>query len=86
MDVGEPNYPHLSAGSTDTVEIRGGAVKREELPRHPRRHGCRLLREGGNHSVWGEPDERPADVDPTAPRGERLHGAWDLPAVGCPEP
>jgi hypothetical protein len=27
-------------------------VKREDLLRHLRRHGCRPLREGSRHSVW----------------------------------
>jgi predicted RNA binding protein YcfA (HicA-like mRNA interferase family) len=27
-------------------------VKRRELLRHLRSHGCELLREGGNHSVF----------------------------------
>ncbi len=27
-------------------------MKRQELIRHLRRHGCELLREGGSHSVW----------------------------------
>ena len=26
------------------------------LVRHLRRHGCRLLREGGNHSIWINPE------------------------------
>lgn len=27
-------------------------MKREELLRHFRQHGCELLREGGRHSWW----------------------------------
>ncbi len=27
-------------------------MKRQELLRHLRRHGCEMLREGGSHSVW----------------------------------
>ncbi|MDI7266521.1 MAG: type II toxin-antitoxin system HicA family toxin [Myxococcota bacterium] len=30
-------------------------MKREELLRHLRRHGCKLLREGGRHSWWHNP-------------------------------
>jgi mRNA interferase HicA len=30
-------------------------VKRLDLIRHLERHGCRLLREGGNHSVYVNP-------------------------------
>ncbi|MGI8439179.1 MAG: type II toxin-antitoxin system HicA family toxin [Thermoleophilaceae bacterium] len=35
-------------------------MKRRALERHLRAHGCRLLREGGNHAVWSNPisDER----------------------------
>jgi len=27
-------------------------MKRSDLVRHPERHGCEFLREGGNHSVY----------------------------------
>ncbi len=27
-------------------------MKRQDLVRHPRQHGCELLREGRSHSVW----------------------------------
>jgi predicted RNA binding protein YcfA (HicA-like mRNA interferase family) len=27
-------------------------VKRVDLERHLRTHGCALVREGGNHSIW----------------------------------
>ncbi|MHB1423029.1 MAG: type II toxin-antitoxin system HicA family toxin [Gemmataceae bacterium] len=30
-------------------------MKREDLLRHLRRHGCQPLREGGRHSVWMNP-------------------------------
>ncbi|MBA3484588.1 MAG: type II toxin-antitoxin system HicA family toxin [Pirellulales bacterium] len=30
-------------------------MKRRELVRHLERNGCRLLREGGNHSVYVNP-------------------------------
>ncbi|HEX9670790.1 MAG TPA: type II toxin-antitoxin system HicA family toxin [Thermoanaerobaculia bacterium] len=30
-------------------------MKRKELLRHLRRHGCYLKREGGEHSVWCNP-------------------------------
>jgi hypothetical protein len=30
-------------------------VKREDLLRHLRRHGCQPLREGRRHSVWVNP-------------------------------
>jgi hypothetical protein len=37
-------------------------VKRRDLERHLRRHGARLLREGGNHSFWGFDAERSTAV------------------------
>lgn len=30
-------------------------MKRKDLVKHLRRHGCRLLREGGAHSIWENP-------------------------------
>lgn len=30
-------------------------MKRKDLIRHLERHGCRLLREGGNHTVYFNP-------------------------------
>lgn len=30
-------------------------MKRVDLERHLRRHGCELLREGGKHSFWINP-------------------------------
>jgi predicted RNA binding protein YcfA (HicA-like mRNA interferase family) len=37
-------------------------MKRRDLLQHLRRHGCRFLREGGDHSIW----ENPANVRKTA--------------------
>jgi len=31
-------------------------VKRRDLLRHLSAHGCALLREGGNHSWWQQPE------------------------------
>ena len=33
-------------------------MKREDLERYLRSQGARLLREGGNHSIWGFDVER----------------------------
>jgi mRNA interferase HicA len=33
-------------------------MKRKELVKHLRRHGCRLLREGALHSIWENPDKQ----------------------------
>ena len=30
-------------------------MKRGDLLRHPRRHGCHLKREGRSHSLWTNP-------------------------------
>lgn len=30
-------------------------MKRSALLKHLRNHGCHLIREGGNHSWWGNP-------------------------------
>ena len=30
-------------------------MKRLDLERHLREHGCALAREGGNHSIWKNP-------------------------------
>ena len=37
-------------------------MKRNELIKYLRKHGCELLREGGNHSWWHNPilNTRPA--------------------------
>lgn len=31
-------------------------MKRHALLKHLRRHGCELIREGGSHSWWGNPE------------------------------
>lgn len=32
-------------------------MKRTELLRHLREHGCVFIREGGSHSWWGNPSQ-----------------------------
>jgi mRNA interferase HicA len=32
-------------------------MKRRALLRHLQEHGCVLVREGGSHSIWGNPKE-----------------------------
>jgi len=39
-------------------------VKRVDLVRHLERHGCRLLREGGSHSVYLNPVTRRVSTVP----------------------
>jgi mRNA interferase HicA len=33
-------------------------MKRRDLLRHLAKHGCRFVREGGDHSVWENPANR----------------------------
>jgi predicted RNA binding protein YcfA (HicA-like mRNA interferase family) len=39
-------------------------VKRTDLSRHLESHGCRLLREGGSHSVFVNPKTRKSSTVP----------------------
>jgi predicted RNA binding protein YcfA (HicA-like mRNA interferase family) len=39
-------------------------VKRVDLIRHLQQHGCRLLREGGRHSIWVNPANRKVTAVP----------------------
>lgn len=33
-------------------------MKRSDLVRHLHQHGCELLREGGRHSIWWNPNTK----------------------------
>ncbi len=39
-------------------------MKRRDLIRHLERHGCRFLREGGNHIVYFNPSNRKCSTVP----------------------
>jgi len=39
-------------------------MKRKELLRYLRRHGCELLREGSNHSWWHNPAQNKRSAIP----------------------
>jgi mRNA interferase HicA len=39
-------------------------MKRGDLLRHLREHGCELLREGGNHSWWHNPSQHKRSAVP----------------------
>lgn len=55
-------------------------MKRRNLERHLKKHGARLLREGGRHSYWGMDAERSTSV----PRHHEIAypaGAYDLSAA-----
>ena len=39
-------------------------MKRRQLLKHLKQHGCELLREGGSHSVFWNPENRQAGTVP----------------------
>ena len=39
-------------------------MKRNQLLKHLRQHGCQLLREGGRHSWWSNPAENKRSAVP----------------------
>ena len=45
-------------------------MKRKDLIKHLRRHGCELLREGRGHSVWVNPAN---DQQATVPRHREIN-------------
>ena len=45
-------------------------MKRADLVRHLEAHGCQLLREGSNHTVYVN---RPARKTPTVPRHREVY-------------
>jgi mRNA interferase HicA len=45
-------------------------MKREELLRHLRKHGCVMLREGGRHSWWHNPARNRRSA---VPRHREIH-------------
>lgn len=45
-------------------------MKRHDLVRHLEEHGCRLLREGGRHSVFVNPS---ANATSTVPRHSEIN-------------
>ena len=61
-------------------------MKRRQLLRHLRKHGCALLREGGRHSWWRNPalnrrsaDPRHAEIDDRLAR--KIYKDLDVPFV-----
>jgi mRNA interferase HicA len=61
-------------------------VKRRDLERHLRQQGCRLDREGANHSWWAAPGGRPRAA---IPRHRELRPAVVraiCKQLGVPEP
>ena len=45
-------------------------MKRRELVRYLQDHGCTLVREGGNHSWWGNPAKNKRSA---VPRHSEVH-------------
>jgi predicted RNA binding protein YcfA (HicA-like mRNA interferase family) len=56
-------------------------VKRRDLIRHLEEHGCRLLREGANHTIYFNPSSRKASTVPRPQRRQqrsRTKEHWNL--------
>lgn len=53
-------------------------MKRRDLLRHLERFGCVLLREGGKHSVFVNPEKEKAATVPRHRQINKLPGAQDL--------
>jgi mRNA interferase HicA len=51
----EPGDPRDSR-ERETASLHAGRVKRRDLERHLRAHGCQLIDEGANHTRWGGPE------------------------------
>jgi predicted RNA binding protein YcfA (HicA-like mRNA interferase family) len=61
-------------------------VKRRELVRHLEQHGCRLLREGSNHTLYVSPDERKATTVPRHREINEYLARKICRDLGVPEP
>ncbi len=49
-------------------------MKRRDLERHLRDHGCREIDEGGNHTRWAGVEV--SAVSPTSGRSGKLYAGW----------
>ncbi len=61
-------------------------MKRRDLERHLREHGCELLREGGNHSVYWNPADRRTSSVPRHREVSDLLARKICRDLGIPEP
>ncbi len=61
-------------------------MKRRDLERHLREHGCELLREGGNHSVYWNPADRRTSSVPRHREVSDLLARKICKDLGIPEP
>ena len=61
-------------------------MKRRELIQHLARHGCRLLREGGRHSVWMNPATGHKEAIPRHSEIDRFLARKICRALSLPDP
>ncbi len=61
-------------------------MKRRELIRHLTAEGCHLIREGGRHSVWGNPSNHRKTAVPRHAEIRDLLGRKICRDVGVREP
>jgi predicted RNA binding protein YcfA (HicA-like mRNA interferase family) len=64
-------------------------MKRGDLLRHLRRHGCYLKREGGSHSLWtnprtGEVEAVPRHTEVSDRLAAKICRGLSVPEVGRP--
>jgi len=61
-------------------------VKRRELIRHLTAHGCRLVREGSDHSWWGNPATNRRSAVPRHTEINRFLAKKICRDLGIPDP
>lgn len=61
-------------------------MKRRDLLAHLRRHGCELIREGGNHSWWGNPTNRSRSAVPRHTEISDILSKKICKDLGIPQP
>ncbi len=61
-------------------------MKRQDLLRHLRKHGCRLLREGRGHSVWVSPANNRQSTIPRHREVDDYTARAICRQLGVPEP
>src|SRR5437764_15448869 len=67
-DCAHPRTPTRGIATCPSTRRKAGTrrrgMKREELLRHLRRHGCVLRREGKEHTLWENPQTGHAEAVP----------------------
>ena len=61
-------------------------MKRVDLTRHLEAHGCRLLREGGSHSVYVNPGTRKVSTIPRHREIKEFLARKICPDLDVPQP